>query len=106
MSSEPAHARGLPEHRTIGYARERGPAPCRHQTRRNGGTRRSWTARLGYRRRSEVRILFVFDPWRSAILLVTADKAGEGSRWYAEAISRGEQVYEIYLKDRAEEAAE
>ena len=26
--------------------------------------------------RSELRILFVFDPWRSAILLVAGDKAG------------------------------
>jgi hypothetical protein len=37
---------------------------------------------------------------------VTGDKAGKWSRWYAEAIPRGEQLYEIYLKDRAEEAAE
>ncbi len=26
---------------------------------------------------SEVRVLFVFDPWRSAILLVAGDKAGK-----------------------------
>jgi hypothetical protein len=36
---------------------------------------------------------------------VTGDKAGKWSRWYAEAITRGEQLYEIYLKDRAEEEA-
>ena len=54
---------------------------------------------------AEVRILFVFDPGRSAILLVTGDKAGKWSRWYAEAIPRGEQLYEIYPKDRAEEEA-
>ena len=52
---------------------------------------------------SEVRILFVFDPWRSAILLVAGDKSGKGKRWYAEAIPRAEQLYEIYLKERAEE---
>lgn len=28
--------------------------------------------------RSEIRIIFVFDPWRSAILLVGGDKAGTG----------------------------
>jgi hypothetical protein len=28
--------------------------------------------------RSEIRILFAFDPWRSAILLVAGDKSG---RW-------------------------
>jgi hypothetical protein len=52
---------------------------------------------------SEVRILFVFDPWRSAILLVAGDKAGRWHRWYAEAIPHAEQLYEIYLKERAEE---
>ncbi len=35
---------------------------------------------------SEIRILFVFDPWRSAILLVVGDKSGKWNRWYAEAI--------------------
>jgi hypothetical protein len=57
--------------------------------------------------RSEIRILFAFDPWRSAILLVAGDKAGRWSRWYVEAIPRAEHLYEIYLKERAgEEAAE
>lgn len=54
---------------------------------------------------SEVRILFVFDPWRSAILLVAGDKSGKWSRWYVEAIPHAEQLYEIYLKERAQEEA-
>jgi hypothetical protein len=52
---------------------------------------------------TEIRILFVFDPWRSAILLVAGDKAGRWSRWYDEAIPRAEHLYEIYLKERVEE---
>jgi len=52
---------------------------------------------------SEVRILFMFDPWRSAILLIAGDKAGKWNRWYREAIPRAEHLYEIYLKERAEE---
>jgi len=59
--------------------------------------------RPGSRGRSEVRILFVFDPWRSAILLVAGDKAGSWNKWYARMIPRAEQLYEIYLKERAEE---
>ena len=59
--------------------------------------------RPGSRGRSEVRILFVFDPWRSAILLVAGDKAGSWNRWYARMIPRAEQLYEIYLKERAAE---
>jgi len=52
---------------------------------------------------SEIRILFVFDPWRSAILLVAGDKAARWNRWYDEAIPHAEHLYEIYLKERAEE---
>jgi hypothetical protein len=47
-----------------------------------------------------VRILFVFDPWRSSILLVAGDKAGEWKAWYRRAIPLAEQRYEIYLKER------
>lgn len=52
---------------------------------------------------SELRVLFVFDPWRSAILLVAGDKAGNWKTWYREAIPRAEHLYAIYLKERAEE---
>ncbi len=31
--------------------------------------------------RTEIRILFVFDPWRSAVLLVAGDKSGQWTRW-------------------------
>lgn len=54
--------------------------------------------------RSEIRILFVFDPWRSAILLVAGDKSGQWKRWYREAIPEAEQLYATYLKERQEEA--
>jgi hypothetical protein len=52
---------------------------------------------------SEIRILFAFDPWRPAILLIAGNKAGRWTRWYAEAIPRAEQLYEVYLKERREE---
>lgn len=50
-----------------------------------------------------VRILFVFDPWRSSILLVAGDKAGQWNAWYREAIPLAEQRYETYLKERQKE---
>jgi hypothetical protein len=50
-----------------------------------------------------VRILFVFDPWRSSVLLVAGDKAGQWSAWYRQAIPLAEQRYEIYLKERQAE---
>ena len=52
---------------------------------------------------SEIRILFAFDPWRSAILLVIGDKSGRWKQWYQEAIPRAEQLYDRYLIDRKAE---
>jgi hypothetical protein len=62
--------------------------------------------RPGSSGRSEIRILFMFDPWRSAILLVAGDKAGNWSAWYRQAIPRAEELYTIYLKERTEEEQE
>ncbi|MBC8991657.1 type II toxin-antitoxin system RelE/ParE family toxin [Micromonospora chalcea] len=54
-------------------------------------------------RRTEIRILFVFDPWLSAVLLVAGDKSGQWTRWYRDAIPEAEQLYDTYLKERQEE---
>jgi len=52
---------------------------------------------------TEIRVLFVFDPWRSAILLVGGDKSGNWTRWYRKAIPKAERLYEEYLAERATE---
>jgi hypothetical protein len=62
--------------------------------------------RPGSTGRSEIRILFVFDPWRAAILLVAGDKAGNWERWYRQAIPRAEHLYEIYLTERYKEMSQ
>ncbi|WP_144127165.1 type II toxin-antitoxin system RelE/ParE family toxin [Catellatospora sichuanensis] len=54
--------------------------------------------------RSEIRILFVFDPWRSAILLIAGDKSGEWAGWYRSAIPDAESSYATYLKEREQES--
>ncbi|MEO3922962.1 type II toxin-antitoxin system RelE/ParE family toxin [Micromonosporaceae bacterium B7E4] len=54
--------------------------------------------------RTEVRILFVLDPWRSAVLLVAGDKSGQWKRWYQKAIPEAEELYATYLKEREEES--
>lgn len=53
--------------------------------------------------RSEIRVLFVFDPWRAVVLLVAGDKAGQWEKWYRTAIPRAEQLYEDYLAERRKE---
>ncbi|MBW8740815.1 MAG: type II toxin-antitoxin system RelE/ParE family toxin [Streptomyces turgidiscabies] len=52
---------------------------------------------------SEIRILFVFDPERSAVLLVAGDKAGQWTEWYRRSIPLAEVRYAewlVHLKQR------
>jgi len=51
---------------------------------------------------TEVRILFVFDPVRQAVLLVGGDKAGDWQGWYKAAIPQAEAAYSHHLR-RAQE---
>jgi hypothetical protein len=44
-----------------------------------------------------IRVLFVFDPWSQAILLVAGNKAGDWTRWYTTAIPEAETAYEAWL---------
>lgn len=52
-----------------------------------------------------MRLLFVFDADREAIVLVAGDKAGHWRRWYAEAIPLAEVRYAAYQRavDKEEE---
>lgn len=59
--------------------------------------------RPGSSGRSEVRILFAFDPWRSAILLVAGDKAGAWNSWYRKQIPQAEFLYQEYLDFRQQQ---
>lgn len=53
--------------------------------------------RPGSTGRSEMRILFVFDPTRQAILLVAGNKAGDWNRWYTKHIPEAERRYQRWL---------
>ncbi|WP_443286501.1 type II toxin-antitoxin system RelE/ParE family toxin [Streptomyces sp. 6N223] len=59
--------------------------------------------RPGSARESEVRVLFAFDPWRSAILLLAGDKAGNWNEWYKQAIPEAERRFVAYLAERERE---
>ena len=59
--------------------------------------------RPGSAGKTEIRILFIFDPQRRAILLVAGDKAGHWTRWYRDAIKLAEDRYDRFLATPPEE---
>jgi hypothetical protein len=59
--------------------------------------------RPGSSGRSELRILFVFDPARRAIMLVAGDKTGLWNKWYRTSIRKADQLYSEHLKNRKQE---
>jgi len=48
---------------------------------------------------TELRILFIFDPERRAILLVAGDKRGKWSEWYRRNVPIAESRYDAYLRE-------
>lgn len=50
-----------------------------------------------------LRILFVFDPRRSAILLIGGNKERQWKRWYDRTIPIAERLYEEHLRELHEE---
>lgn len=54
--------------------------------------------RPGSSGKSEIRILFAFDPIRQAILLVAGDKSRQWQRWYRKNIPIADDLYDRHLK--------
>ncbi|MFV2195737.1 type II toxin-antitoxin system RelE/ParE family toxin [Nocardiopsis sp. LOL_012] len=61
--------------------------------------------RPGSSGRSEIRILFAFDPERQTVFLVAGDKSGQWNKWYRKNIPTAEQRYLEYLQHREENEA-
>ncbi len=53
--------------------------------------------RPGSSGRSELRILFAFDPVRRGILLVAGDKAGNWKQWYRQNIPIADDLFDAHL---------
>ncbi len=84
---------------------ERGPALGRPAADRISGSslHNLKELRPGSVGRTEIRILFIFDPQRRAVLLVAGDKAGAWARWYRDAIKLAEDRYARFLATPPEE---
>ena len=79
---------------------ERGPLLGRPLADRIAGSRLHNLKELRPAGRTEIRILYIFDPRRQAVLLVAGDKAGQWTRWHGDAIKLAEDRYERYLATR------
>jgi len=54
--------------------------------------------RPGSSGRSELRVLFAFDPVRSAIILLGGDKQKSWNKWYPVAIKIADELFDEHLK--------
>ncbi|SDB79980.1 hypothetical protein GA0111570_101254 [Raineyella antarctica] len=48
--------------------------------------------------RSELRLIFAFDPERRAIMLLAGDKAGNWTRWYRKRIPVADDLFDEHLR--------
>jgi hypothetical protein len=51
----------------------------------------------------QIRVLFMFDPRSTAILLIGGNKTGQWNRWYPAAIAQADSLYDTYLVELREE---
>ncbi|MGO1571260.1 MAG: type II toxin-antitoxin system RelE/ParE family toxin [Canibacter sp.] len=58
--------------------------------------------RPGSAGRSEIRILFAFDPQRRAILLIAGDKAGRWKQWYKQNIPIADERFNEWVTSEEE----
>jgi hypothetical protein len=50
-----------------------------------------------------IRVLFIFDPRRTALLLLGGAKAGAWKEWYEHAVPAADELYEVYLEELRKE---
>ena len=81
--------------------REQGPAPGRPLVDAVTASRHRNMKELrpGSSGRSELRILFAFDPTRSAILLPEGNKARDWKRWYTKSIPRADKLFDEHIQN-------
>lgn len=50
-----------------------------------------------------LRVLFMFDPRRTAIMLLGGDKSGQWNAWYETAVPAADDLYDAYLNELRDE---
>jgi hypothetical protein len=54
-------------------------------------------------RAGSIRVLYAFDPRRTAYLILGGDKRGEWADWYPAAIAQAERIWDGYIEELVEE---
>ncbi|MDP9801554.1 hypothetical protein J2S49_001630 [Arcanobacterium wilhelmae] len=80
--------------------REHGPSLGRPLVDTISGSRHKNMKELwpGSSGRSKIRLLFIFDPNRRAIILIAGDKSGQWTKWYKTNIPIADDRYDLHLK--------
>lgn len=61
------------------------------------GSRHGHMRELRIKGGGQIRVLYAFDPRRSAILLIGGDKTGN-DRWYDEVVPKADDLYDAHLE--------
>ena len=87
----------------IDWLEEKGPTLGFPQSSDIRGSRHGHMRELRVQHRGRpYRVLYAFDPRRTAILLLGGDKTGDG-RWYERFVPRADDLYDVHLAElRAE----
>lgn len=83
---------------TVGFLEERGPGLGRPLVDTVKGARHPNMKELRPPG-GNLRILFAFDPRRTAILLLGGDKTNQWQVWYQEAIPKADDLYDEYIEE-------
>ncbi len=98
---EPAQQEALTER--IELLAERGPDLGRPVVDRIESSRHHNMKELRAAQGGALRVLFMFDPRRTAILLLGGDKSDAWSAWYEHAIPMADDLYDAYLTELRDE---
>ena len=82
---------------------ERGPDLGRPVVDRIVSSRHQNMKELRAAKDGALRVLFVFDPRRTAILLLGGDKSGQWESWYRRAVPAADDLYDEHLAELREE---
>jgi len=55
--------------------------------------------RPGSKGRSELRVLFAFDPVRHAVMLLAGEKSGNWKKWYRDNIPVADDLFDDHIKN-------